>query len=192
MKFEYATGATPLEEIDGLIPLHISTQAELNEWENANILKASNWLSSSHHHGNILTIDFIKKLHKKMFDETWKWAGTFRSSGLNIGVEPSNITTELKKLLDDVAFQMIHDTYTIDEIAYRFHHRLVSIHPFPNGNGRHARLLTDFLLLQTGQEPFTWGKASLDRPGPIREKYITALKNADRKDYTSLAIFVRS
>jgi len=194
MKFEYPTGATPLDpnEIDGLIPPHITTQGQLNEWEAANILRAQNWLFAVSNHGNFLTIEFTKLLHKKMFDGTWKWAGVFRSTAKNIGVDPQMITTELKKLLDDVAYQVINSSYPMDEIAYRFHHRLVWIHPFPNGNGRHARLMTDLLLVQTGQSRFTWGEHKLENEGTTRKQYIRALKDADRHDYAALAEFVRS
>lgn len=193
MKFNYAPGATPLDldEIDGLIPIHITTQGELNEWESANILRAQNWLFAVSNHGNFLTIDFIKLLHKKMFDDTWKWAGVFRSTAKNIGVDPHIITTELRKLLDDVAYQIIYNSFPMDEIAYRFHHRLVWIHLFPNGNGRHARLMTDLLLVQAGQSRFTWGKQKLENEGATRKQYISALRDADKHDYTALAAFVR-
>lgn len=194
MQFEYPTGATPLDsnEIDGLIPPHITTQGQLNEWEAANILRAQNWLFAVSNHGNFLTIEFTKLLHQKMFDDTWKWAGVFRSTAKNIGVDPHMITTELRKLLDDVAYQVINSSYSMDEIAYRFHHRLVWIHPFPNGNGRHARLMTDLLLVQTGQSRFTWGEHKLENEGTTRKQYIRALKDADRHDYSALAEFVRS
>ncbi len=194
MKFIYAQGATPLDpdEMNGLIPFHISTQGQLNEWEAANILKAENWLFSTSHHGNFLTIDFIKLLHTKMFDDTWKWAGNFRSTEKNIGVSPYKITTELTHLLEDVRYQIINHSFPVDEIAYRFHHRLVVIHPFPNGNGRHARLMTDLLLVRAGQSRFSWGKQKLEPEGPVRKQYINALKKADAHDYSLLAEFVRS
>lgn len=188
MKFEYAPGATPLDpnEINGLIPLHITTQDQLNEWEAVNILKAENWLFLTSTHGNFLTIDFIKLLHKKMFEDTWEWAGTFRDTAKNIGVDFPKITTELKNLFDDAKYQIINNIYPFDEIAYRFHHRLVWIHPFPNGNGRHARTMTDILLIQAGQSRFTWGSQKLEAAGPIRKQYIDALKDADKHDYTAL------
>lgn len=194
MKFQYAPGATPLDpdESAELIPTHITTQTDLNEWEAANILKAENWLFLSAYHKDFLNIDFIKLLHKKMFSDTWKWAGIFRNTERNIGVCPSNISIELKKLLDDTRYQIINQTYLIDEIAYRFHHRLVFIHPFPNGNGRHSRLMADFLLKQAGENPFTWGSQKLDNAGPIRERYIQALRAADKCVYVELAKFVRS
>jgi len=177
MRFEYEIGATPLDpdEIEGLIPKHITTHSQLNEWEAANILDADNWLFSTSNHGDFLVIDFVRLLHRKMFNSTWKWAGVFRSTAKNIGVDPQQITTALKNLLEDIRYQIINNIYSIDEIAYRFHHRLVWIHPFPNGNGRHARMITDFLLTQAGQPRFTWGKNNLLKEGPTRKKYIDAL-----------------
>lgn len=194
VKFKYEPGATPLDpdEINGLIPKHINTQGQLDERENANIQKAQTWLTSLPSDRDILTIDFMLLLHKKMFDETWKWAGTFRHTLKNIGVEPPMITTKLKNLLDDVVYQIINTIYPIDEIAYRFHHRLVWVHPFPNGNGRHARMMTDLLLTQAGAPRFTWGGTSLVNESDARKKYIAALRGADSQNYTLLAEFVRS
>lgn len=194
LNFVYPPGATPLnpDEIDGLIPIHITTQGQLNEWEAENILRAEDWLFSTPYLNNFLTIDFAKLLHKKMFSDTWKWAGLFRKTAKNIGVDAPEITTELKKLLDDVTYQIITSSYQMDEIGYRFHHRLVSIHPFPNGNGRHSRMMTDILLTQAGRSRFSWGKQKLEAEGPVRKQYISALRDADRKDYAALAIFVRS
>jgi Fic-DOC domain mobile mystery protein B len=194
MKFEYPIGATPLDqdEVNGLLPSHIITQSQLNEWEAANILKAEIWLFSNTNHGDFLSIEFTKLLHTRMFDSTWTWAGIFRTTERNIGVSPFKITTDLSNLLEDVRYQVVNESLPIDEIAYRFHHRLVAIHPFPNGNGRHARLYTDLFLVQAGQPRFTWGRQRLETEGPIRKKYIDALRNADKHDYTGLAEFVRS
>lgn len=194
IKFKYVQGATPLDpdEINGLIPLHITTQGQLNEWEAVNILKAEVWLFSTNRHENFLTIPFIKLLHKKMFEDTWQWAGTFRDTNKNIGVDYPVITTELTHLLDDVTYQIINNIYSIDEIAYRFHHRLVAVHPFSNGNGRHARIMTDLLLVQAGQPKFSWGEKNSTSENPTRKQYIKALQHADWHDYTALATFVRS
>lgn len=194
MKFEYPTGATPLDpnEINELIPEHIRTQGELNEWEAVNILEAENWLFSISNHGNFLTVDFIKLLHKKMFHNTWVWAGKFRKTERNIGVMPFKIAVDLNNLMEDVRHQIINKSFPLNEIAYRFHHRLVAIHPFPNGNGRHARLITDLLLTQAGQPRFTWGRQRLEAEGPVRKQYINALRDADRLNYIALAEFVRS
>lgn len=194
MKFEYPLGATPLDpdEIDGLIPSHITIQSQLNEWEAANILKAEIWLFSNSNHDDFLSINFTRQLHARMFGDTWTWAGQFRLTERNIGVSPFTITTDLNNLLEDVRYQVIHESFPMDEIAYRFHHRLVAIHPFPNGNGRHARLMTDLLLIQAGEPRFTWGKERLEAEGPVRKKYINALKDADKRDYFALAALVRS
>lgn len=195
MKLQYPPGATPLDpdEMDGLKPDHITTQGELNEWEQNNIINAEVWaFSKNHTYQTILTIDFIKKTHEKMFDASWKWAGKFRQSVKSIGIDPLKITTELKNLLDDISYHINHQTYPLDEIAYRFHHRLVKIHPFPNGNGRHARLLTDILLICLKQPRFSWGKENITDAGLTRKQYINALKNADRGDYGALSQFVHS
>ena len=167
LKFDGPTGATPLgpEELDGLIPTHISERRELDEWESRNILKAEQWLQGRSLTG-ILTVAFVKRLHKRMFDETWKWAGTFRTTEKNIGIDPIHIQVRVKDLCEDVKTQLAHKSMQLDEIAAMFHHRLVSIHPFANGNGRHARLMTDMLLLTNGAERFTWGSGELlTRPG---------------------------
>ena len=145
MKFNYPIGATPLnsDEVVDLIPSHITTQEELNAWEEKNILSAEPWAFKQK---NLLSIDCIKKFHQRMFDKTWKWAGQFRKSEKNIGIHWSKIAIELQKLCDDVKYQIDHHVFSNDEIAIRFHHRLVSIHAFSNGNGRHARLMADMLI----------------------------------------------
>jgi Fic-DOC domain mobile mystery protein B len=196
IKLTYTFGSTPLDpnETNGLIPKHISTQSELNEWEESNILEAENWVFSLSNidYKTILTIDFSHDLHKKMFNKTWRWAGTIRKTNKNIGVDHSNIRENLKQLLGDVEYQIMHNSFPIDETAARFHHRLVSIHLFPNGNGRHARLITDVLMTSLNQEPFTWGKENLVTEGNTRKKYIQALRDADRHDYSALLKFIRA
>lgn len=194
--FVYPFGATPLDsnESEGLIPKHIMTQVELNEWEQANILAAESWLSK---HvltfQEIITLTFVQKLHHQMFNQTWKWAGQFRRTNKNIGIDWFMITENLKKLLDDVQYHVNCRIYEIDEIAARFHHQLVSIHLFPNGNGRHARLITDVFLLSLQQARFSWGQKSIKalyEPTVVRKKYINALKAADQGDYQLLLKFV--
>ena len=185
-------GSLDPDEKDGLIPRYISTHEQLNEWEAANILSAEQWLFSKTSHKDFLSIKFIKLLHTQMFKKTWKWAGTFRITEKNIGVNPQKISTELKNLLDDVSYQIVNNVYPIDEISYRFHHRLVWIHPFPNGNGRHARLMTDSLLVQAGEAPFSWGKTDLIKESTTRKNYIDALRDADKGIYSKLVAFVRS
>ncbi len=194
MKFRYPPGATPLEpeELKDLLPQHISTQEQLNAWEQQNILLAEEWALKSRNK-DIVSIDFIRELHRKMFDQTWRWAGKFRLTAKNIGIDWYQIPIELKKLCDDVQYQMTHQTFQLDEIAVRFHHRLVWIHAFPNGNGRHARLIADVLLTKNGSPRFTWGKnQDLQKATPIRTQYIQALRLADGGNYSHLLTFVRS
>ncbi|HJS48332.1 MAG TPA: mobile mystery protein B [Gemmatimonadales bacterium] len=189
-----ADGATPLdpEEEADLIPRHISTRAELNTWEQANIAKAVAWLAGRRRGGPVLSRAFLRKLHERMFGETWRWAGKFRRTGTNIGAPAPEIPERLANLLEDARHWAAHATYSPEEIATRFHHRLTWIHPFPNGNGRHARLMTDAFLEENGLPPFTWGSASLLVDGVTRKAYIEALRQADRGDYGPLIAFVRS
>jgi Fic-DOC domain mobile mystery protein B len=185
---------TPLDpdEAAGLIPSHIRTQAELNEWEQTNILEGERWALQRRSRTDPLTEGFVRELHRRMFGKTWDWAGTFRSSDKSIGVDWRQVGVQLKDLLDDARYRLAHDTYPLDEIAARFHHRLVCIHPFPNGNGRHARLMADVLLVRRGAEPFSWGRGDLVHAGAARDRYIAALTAADRGEVGPLLEFVRS
>lgn len=189
---DYPPGATPLDadELASLIPGHITTQGELNEWEQLNIVQGESW--ARRQRKEILNESFLRQLHKQMFGETWKWAGKFRKSDKNIGGDWITIGVELKKLLDDSRYQVEHASYPADEIAVRFHHRLVAIHPFPNGNGRHARLMADLLVLRLGQPRFTWGSRRLVDASNTRQRYITALQAADAHDIAPLLVFARS
>ncbi len=192
MKFKYPIGATPIEseELEGLIPQHIETQEELNAWEEKNILEAQDWAFKQK---DILTLAFIKELHNHMFNETWKWAGQFRKSEKNIGINWCLIPIEVKKLCDNVQYQFNHNTFSKDEIAIRFHRDLVWIHAFSNGNGRHARLMADLLITCEGGVRFSWGMyQDLYKVTPIRKQYIEALQLADKGDYSKLLIFARS
>ena len=195
--FEYAPGATPLDpnEINGLIPNYITTQAELNQLEQNNIVEGKIW-STKKNNRDILSDGFIKKLHREMFKNVWKWAGTFRLSDKSIGVPWQNISVEVKKLCDDTEFWIANEIYPWEELGVRFHHRLVLIHPFPNGNGRHARLITDVLFLKYGNPPFTWGNGNgavkLESNSDARLEYIQALREADQKKFKRLIQFVRS
>jgi Fic-DOC domain mobile mystery protein B len=193
IKFDYPDDATLLqpEEAEDLIPTHITTKNHLNEWEQENIISAEIW-AFSRRHKDILNLFFLMRVHKKMFDKTWRFAGKFRKTEKNIGINPMHITPRLKILLDDIAYQIEHETFSRDEIAYRFHHRLVSIHPFPDGNGRHSRLMTDMLLVHLDRPRFTWGISNLVKEGPTRSIYIQSLKDADKGNYEALAKFVRS
>lgn len=147
----YAPGATPLDpdELAALIPRHITTQGALNEWELQNIIEGAQW-AQRRREADILTFEFMLELHRRMLGKTWRWAGTFRTSEKNIGVAPEMITVELRNLCDDIRDQFEYQTYPVSEIGARFHHRLVRIHLFANGNGRFAHMLTDLLIESHG------------------------------------------
>jgi Fic-DOC domain mobile mystery protein B len=189
----HAPGATPLDpnEIEGLLPAHITTQEQLNEWEQTNIGRALAWLASRRKR-DVLSEGFVRELHRRMFDDTWRWAGRFRSTERNIGVAPEQIAPRLRDLLDDTRYWLQHRTYPVDEVAARLHHRLVAIHCFANGNGRHARLISDLLLASQGAAPFSWGRGDLMHAGDARDRYLAALRDADRGELSPLMIFVRS
>lgn len=188
------TGATPLDadEAADLIPSHIETLDELNAWEQENIVVALHWATRRRSTAQTLTVEFIRELHRRMFGDTWKWAGRFRRTAKNVGVPAARIAEQLKDLLDDTSGWIEHGTYATDEIAARFHHRLIAIHPFPNGNGRHARMITDTLLVSLGAAPFTWGFRIGDEASDVRASYLRALRDADGQDYARLLKFVRS
>jgi Fic-DOC domain mobile mystery protein B len=162
----------------------------LNEAEQANILDAAEWAFSRSR--DVLSEKFLSNLHKRMFGRVWKWAGTYRRTGKNISVDAYQIPVELRQLLDDVRCWVENDTFPPDEIAIRFHHKLVWIHLFPNGNGRHARMATDLLLVKLGHPPFTWGRVNLVDPNETRQAYVDALRAAEHQDYKILLEFVRS
>ncbi|KAG1682753.1 Adenosine monophosphate-protein transferase Fic [Nymphon striatum] len=180
------------EEVEGLIPTHVVNRDQLNELEQQNITEASIWLMTARL-SKINSDANLKKLHKQMFGQIWKWAGKFRHTGKNIGVDAYKIPVELRNLCDDVDTWIEFSSYPEEEIAVRFHHRLVYIHLFPNGNGRHARLATDVLLNKQFKRPsFTWGSGIIDEEGEIRHRYIKALRMADKGDYKTLSEFVKS
>lgn len=185
MKIKTVPGATPLdvETLQGLIP-NLTTQGELNEFEAKNIADAVKWSFRSRIlKTDLLSVSGLILLHKKMFDQTWKWAGEFRKRDTNIGVDPKKIQTDLGILLGDVQFWFERKTYDVEEIAIRFHHRLVWIHPFPNGNGRFARLASDLLLEFNGAKKFEWGSEELSGNSANRDRYLRALRRADKEDH---------
>ena len=184
-------GATPIDpaEARDLIPSHIATQAELNEWELHNIVEGERW-AFGRRHGKLLTPEFVQRLHWRMFGNTWKWAGDWRRSKKNIGIAPELIPVRMRELLDDVTSQIEHRSYPLREIAARCHHRMVQIHPFPNGNGRLARTYTDLFLTNHDESRFTWGDGDLLAIGDARERYIAALRSADARDYGPLMEFL--
>ena len=184
--------ATPLtaEEREGLIPSHVTLHRELNELEQQNILEADTWVFARRH--NPLRRAFLRSLHHRMFGNVWRWAGVYRSSNKNIGVDREQIQIRLDEALDNVRYGIEHKTFPPDESAVRFHHALVFIHPFPNGNGRWSRLMADILVVRLGQPRFTWGSSGLRAANKTRQAYIEALKAADNHDFTALITFARS
>lgn len=191
--FEAIAGQTPLDpdESAGLKPGHISLQAHLNEWEQANILKAQRWAFRLRG-VDILTEGFVRDLHRRMFDDTWRWAGTFRNSDKTIGAPWEQIAVRLDQLLKNTAAQIEFKAFPAHELAIRFHHGMVWIHPFPNGNGRHSRMIADILAIRLGTDRFTWGKADLYSVSTPRADYIAALQAADKGDFAPLMAFATS
>ena len=183
--------STPLtpEEREGLKPKWITLRRELNEFETRNILDAEIWLATHKQH-DVLNDTFLMKLHKRMFGQVWKWAGEYRNTERNIGVAPYQIPVKLKALFDDVKFWIENHTFPDLEIAVRLHHRLVLIHPFPNGNGRISRLMADLLMQQLSEPRLYWGDGNLTDITELRKKYIDALHAADAGDYSGLIKFV--
>ncbi len=196
LDLDYIEGQTPLDEDEkeGLLIPTITTRGELDEFEQQNIEQAVLWtLSRSFKANTVFTEDFIKALHKRMYGNVWAWAGEFRKTNKNIGVDKWQIPTELKYLLDDVKHWMENNTYSSDELSIRFKHRLVSIHCFPNGNGRHSRLIADIVIEKIFKQPvFTWGAANLVRQGDTRTAYLSAIKAADAGNIQPLINFARA
>lgn len=193
MNLDCPPGAMPLDpdEAAGLIPSHIANHGQLNEWEMVNILEGEQW-AFGRRHPDLLASAFVCRLHRRMFGNTWRWAGKFRTTEKNIGVDPLRIQPDLHDLCENVKAQIVHASYPLDEIAARFSHRLVAIHPFANGNGRLSRTLADLLLVQHGAPRFSWGAGNLIADGEVRQHYLAALRAADGKDYSPLLAFVRS
>jgi Fic-DOC domain mobile mystery protein B len=197
LDFELIDGQTPLdeEEKDGLLIPTITKRGELDEFEQQNIERAIQWtMSRKFKRDEILTEKFIKLVHKKMYGEVWAWAGEFRKTNKNLGVDRYQVTTELRKLLDDCNYWIDHNTYLPDETAIRFKHRIVQIHCFSNGNGRHSRLMGDLIVEKIFNKPFfSWGgHHNLTRTGKGRQLYLAAIKAADANSITSLLEFARN
>lgn len=188
-------GSTPLDpdEVEGLLPSHVATQGELDAWEQLNIARADTWAMSRRRRRatTVLTSDFAQELHHRMFDRTWAWAGTYRRTGKNIGLPASQVRVALRERLEDAAVWIERQVHEIDEIAARLHYHLVLVHPWPNGNGRWARLMADALLHAERQPRFSWGGGDLARATNARTDYLAALRAADRGDFSPLLAFVR-
>lgn len=179
----------PDERRQLLLP-HIATRAQLNEAEQENIADATAWAFARRR--DVLKESFLLSLHKRMLGQVWRWAGTIRNSDRNIGMAFHQIRPQLRLLIEDTGYWLENGTFPPDEIAVRFHHRLVLIHPFPNGNGRHGRLAADLLAVRLGQARFTWGRVNLVEPEETRRRYIAALRAADAHDIRPLLDFARS
>lgn len=196
LELQYKDGQTPLdeEEKEGLKIRSISTQGELDEFEQLNIEKSIEWIIRTKlSHERILTEKFIKDLHKKMYGDVWKWAGQFRRTEKNIGIAWTQIGIELKNLLDDTKYWIKNNTYLPEEIAIRFKHRLVSIHCFPNGNGRHSRMMADIMMESIfGNEIFSWHQSNVVKANETRKQYIKALKEADNGNINPLIEFAKN
>jgi len=189
---EANTPLSPEEQAD-LIP-SLATREDLNEWERDNILRGSQWALSER---QISRLDptkepYIRELHTRMFDQTWKWAGTYRKTDKNLGVPVDEIRERLAQLLGNAAYWLEHKSYDVDECAVRFHYELVVVHPFPNGNGRHARLIADVVAVKCGRPQFSWGGKELTAPGEARNEYLSALRKADQGDLAQLLKFARA
>jgi len=196
LEIRYIYGQTPLseEENEALLIKTISTRSELDEFEQQNIESAIEWtLKQKSSADKILTMDFILEVHKQMFNRIWKWAGTYRKTNKNIGVDKFQIVEELRVLLDDCKYWIENELFSHDEIAVTLKHRLVKIHPFPNGNGRHSRLIADILISHVfSDKVFSWGGSNLTKAGDSRKKYLEAIYKADEGDIAPLINFARS
>jgi Fic-DOC domain mobile mystery protein B len=187
-----ATQLAP-QERDGLLQTWLNSRGDLNRAEEQNILDGAAWARRRRIDAvDLLTEEFSKSLHKQMFGDVWSWAGTYRQRPSNIGIEPHQIVTDVPVLFDEARYWLKHKSYSWDELAIRIHHRLVAIHPFPNGNGRHTRLIADLIAEKLDQKSFTWGGGVLQNIGELRTQYIAALRAADDHDIGPLMAFARS
>jgi Fic-DOC domain mobile mystery protein B len=193
--FQEPDDATPLDPAlrGDLIQTWVTTRADLNEAEQENIVKGMAWARRRRGGAEtLLNDDFSKNLHKQMFGEVWTWAGGYRQNELNIGIAPHLVVAEMPAMFDNTSFWVENKTFPPDEIAVRLHHRLTQIHGFPNGNGRHARMMADLLIEKLGGKAFTWGSGTLHETGALRNAYVSALQAADNHDFGPLLAFVRS
>ena len=192
----YNDGQTPLDEDEkeGLLIKSIATRGELDEFEQQNIEDAIQWsLTRKFKTDQILSESFIQQLHKRMYSNVWKWAGEYRKTNKNIGVDKLDIPLALRSLINDSSYWIEHNVYEPDEFAIRFKHRLVSIHCFPNGNGRHSRMIADIIVEKIFQQTvFSWGSRTQSDENESREKYLIAIRKADKGDFNLLLKFAKS
>lgn len=186
---DHATPITPAERA-GLIPTHITLKSELNELEQRNIARADRWAFSRRR--DVLDERFLRGLHRRMFYEVWEWAGDYRTTERNLGVKPFEIEPGMRQAIDDARYWVEHGSYVPDELAVRLHHKLVSVHPFPNGNGRWSRMAGDLMIVRLGDQRFSWGGGGNLQTGPLRKTYIEAVQAADDHDFGPLLAFARS
>jgi Fic-DOC domain mobile mystery protein B len=196
LELDYIDGQTPIDENEkeGLLIETIAAKGELDEFEQQNIEEAMQWVFGRKFKAkDVFTEKFICILHMRMFGQVWSWAGELRKTDKNIGMDKYQIPVALKVLCGDALFWVENETYPPEEIAVRFKHRIVSIHCFPIGNGRHSRLMGDIIIEKIfGQEPFSWGDGDLSKAGNTRKAYLQAVKAADHGDFTPLLCFARS
>lgn len=198
LELVYEEGQTPLseEEKEGLLINTVTTKSELDEVEQRNVEEAILYLINRRKRlsvEEVLSERFVKDLHARMFSGVWRWAGDFRATEKNIGVQSYMIGIELRQLLDDCKYWVANETFSPDEIAVRFKHRIVLIHCFSNGNGRHSRLIADVIAEKLfGLDVFTWGGNNLAEKGEFRAIYLNALRNADKGEFEPLIKFSRS
>lgn len=195
LDIDYIDGQTPLDEDEkeGLQIKSITTRGELDEFEQYNIEKAIQWtIGKKWKSDYILSEAFVRELHKRMFSEVWIWAGEFRKTNKNIGVDKYQIPLALKQLLDDCKFWINNNTYSDEEIAIKFKHGIVKIHCFANGNGRHSRLMADIIISHIfGKPVFSWQRTNLNKKGDARSKYLSAIRLADSGDINPLIDFAK-
>jgi Fic-DOC domain mobile mystery protein B len=194
--FASADGDTPLtpEEERDLIP-SLTTRAQLNQIERLNINEARVWAMRRHQlrRADLVSDAFGRELHRRMFNQVWTWAGQYRQTTRNLGWEVHRIMEGVRNAFDDARAQLEHDSYPLQEVAVRLHHQLVVVHPWPNGNGRHARLIADVLIAARGGDRLTWGEgADLTPVGDPRAQYLAALRAADQMNFRPLLEFARS
>ncbi|OBX23502.1 MULTISPECIES: mobile mystery protein B [Bizionia] len=196
LEFDYKVGQTPLDEVEkeGLKIKSITIQGELDEFEQLNIEKAVEWtIHTKLKPEKILTEKFVKDLHKRMYGDVWKWAGEFRMTEKNIGIPWTQIGIELKNLLDNTKYRIEYKTFPPEELAIRFKHRIVSIHCFPNGNGRHSRMMADIIMEPIfGNVIFSWNQSNTVKASETRNKYLKSLREADNGNFTSLIEFAKN
>lgn len=178
------------EDHEGLIPSYIATRGELFDAEQRNISQAL--LRHPPRTEELLEDKYLRDLHRAMFGQVWNWAGQYRQRETNIGIDPTHIAVAVRSLIDDATWWIDVGTFSVDETAVRFHHRLVAIHPFRNGNGHHGRVAADYLAQASGAEPFSWGRYLDDSTADLRKTYLSALQAADNGEINPLLTFARS